>query len=42
LQLYMKNDFRETGTAHSYYTDGEDAIRMEKLIEKKTEILAPA
>src|SRR5205807_7819980 len=34
LQLYMKNDFRETGIAHSYYTDGEDAIRMEKLIEK--------
>ncbi len=42
LQLYMKNDFRETGLAHSYYTDGEDAIRMEKLIEKKTEILSPA
>jgi ribosomal-protein-alanine N-acetyltransferase len=42
LQLYMKNDFRETGIAHSYYTDGEDAIRMEKLIEKKPEILAPA
>jgi len=42
LQLYMKNGFRETGIAHSYYTDGEDAIQMEKLIEKKPEILAPA
>jgi len=42
FQLYMKNGFRETGIAHSYYTDGEDAIQMEKLIEKKPEILAPA
>ena len=42
LQLYMKNDFREKGITHSYYTDGEDAIQMEKLIEKKPEILAPA
>jgi ribosomal protein S18 acetylase RimI-like enzyme len=38
----MKNGFREAGIAHSYYTDGEDAIQMEKLIEKKPEILAPA
>ena len=42
LQLYRKNGFRETGIAHSYYTNGEDAIQMEKLIEKKSEILAPA
>jgi ribosomal-protein-alanine N-acetyltransferase len=42
LELYMKNGFREAGIAHSYYTDGEDAIQMEKLIEKKPEILAPA
>jgi len=42
LRLYMKNGFRETGIAHSYYTNGEDAIQMEKLIEKKSEILAPA
>src|SRR5207245_8347667 len=42
LQLYMKNDFRETGIAHAYYTEREDGIQMEKLIEKKPEILAPA
>jgi [ribosomal protein S18]-alanine N-acetyltransferase len=42
LTLYMKNGFSQTGTAHSYYTDGEDAIQMEKRIERKTEILAPA
>jgi [ribosomal protein S18]-alanine N-acetyltransferase len=42
LDLYLKNGFGQTGIAHNYYTDGEDAIQMEKLIEKKTEILAPA
>ncbi len=42
LQLYVKNGFRETGIAHGYYTDGEDAFQMEKWIEKKPEILAPA
>jgi len=38
----VKNGFRETGIAHGYYTDGEDAFQMEKWIEKKPEILAPA
>ena len=42
LSLYRKNGFTETGVTHSYYTDGEDAITMERLIEKKPEILAPA
>ncbi len=42
LALYLKNGFRQTGTAHGYYTDGEDAIQMEKLIEKRAEILAAA
>ena len=42
IQLYHKNGFTETGVAHSYYKDGEDAIQMEKLIERKTEILTPA
>jgi [ribosomal protein S18]-alanine N-acetyltransferase len=40
LALYLKNGFTETGTAHSYYTDGEDAIQMEKLIPKSLEIPA--
>ncbi len=42
LALYLKNGFSQTGVAHSYYTDGEDAILMEKLIRKKLEVLAPA
>jgi len=42
LALYRKNGFMETGIAHGYYTDGEDAIQMEKQIEKKAEILSPA
>ncbi len=42
LDLYRKNGFIQTGIAHSYYTDGEDAIQMEKVIEKKAEILATA
>jgi len=40
LALYLKNGFTETGTAHSYYTDGEDAIQMEKTIPKSPEIPA--
>ncbi len=40
LDLYRKNGFAQTGVAHSYYTDGEDAIQMEKVIQKKAEILA--
>lgn len=32
LALYLKNGFAQTGIAHSYYTDGEDAIQMEKQI----------
>jgi [ribosomal protein S18]-alanine N-acetyltransferase len=42
LALYLKNGFTQIGTAPSYYTDGEDAIQMEKHIDKKSEILAPA
>lgn len=42
LALYEKNGFVQTGMAYSYYTDGEDAIQMEKQIVKKTELLAPA
>jgi [ribosomal protein S18]-alanine N-acetyltransferase len=42
LDLYRKNGFLQTGIAYSYYTDGEDAIQMEKVIEKKPEILAIA
>jgi [ribosomal protein S18]-alanine N-acetyltransferase len=42
LDLYRKNGFAQTGVAHSYYTDGEDAIQMEKVIQKKAEILATA
>jgi [ribosomal protein S18]-alanine N-acetyltransferase len=42
LSLYRRNGFAQTGTASSYYTDGEDAIQMEKQIEKKTGILTPA
>jgi [ribosomal protein S18]-alanine N-acetyltransferase len=40
LDLYRKNGFVQTGLAHSYYTDGEDALQMEKLVQKKAEILA--
>jgi [ribosomal protein S18]-alanine N-acetyltransferase len=40
LDLYRKNGFVQTGVAHSYYTDGEDAILMEKVIQKRTEILS--
>ncbi len=42
LDLYRKNGFVQAGIAYSYYTDGEDAIQMEKVIEKKAEILATA
>jgi len=42
LAFYLKNGFSQTGTAHGYYTDGEDAIQMEKLIEKSAEMLAAA
>jgi [ribosomal protein S18]-alanine N-acetyltransferase len=42
LSLYLKNGFIQTGVAHGYYTDGEDAIQMEKQIAKKAEILTPA
>ncbi len=42
LDLYRKNGFIQTGMAYSYYTDGEDAIEMEKVIQKKAEILATA
>ena len=42
IELYHKNGFVRTGVAHSYYADGEDAIQMEKAIQKKAEILATA
>lgn len=42
IELYRKNGFVRTGVAHSYYTDGEDAIQMEKAIQKKAEILTTA
>ena len=42
LALYRKNGFKETGIAHSYYADGEDAITMEKWLGKKPEILVRA
>jgi [ribosomal protein S18]-alanine N-acetyltransferase len=42
LELYRKNGFIQTGVAYSYYTDGEDAIQMEKVIQKSAEILATA
>ncbi len=42
LELYRKNGFVQTGIAYSYYADGEDAIQMEKAIQKKAEILATA
>jgi len=40
LALYLKNGFHNIGVTYSYYTDGEDAIQMEKWITKKDEILA--
>ena len=42
LELYRKNGFVQTGVAYSYYTDGEDAIQMERAIQMKPEILATA
>jgi ribosomal-protein-alanine N-acetyltransferase len=42
LELYRKNGFVQTGVAHSYYADGEDAVLMEKPIQKNVEILATA
>jgi [ribosomal protein S18]-alanine N-acetyltransferase len=42
LDLYRKNGFVQSGVAHSYYTDGEDAILMEKVIQKRPEVLATA
>jgi len=42
LELYRKNGFIQTGVAHSYYPDGEDAIQMQKVLEKPAEILATA
>jgi ribosomal-protein-alanine N-acetyltransferase len=42
VELYRKNGFVQTGVAHGYYTDGEDAIQMEKVIQTKQEILATA
>ena len=42
LDLYVKNGFIRTGLTNGYYTDGEDAITMEKRMEKKAEIVTPA
>jgi ribosomal-protein-alanine N-acetyltransferase len=42
LELYLKNGFYQTGLAYNYYTDGEDAIQMEKIIHKKVEVISAA
>lgn len=42
IELYHKNGFTDTGLAPSYYKDGEDAIQMVKLVERRPEILTPA
>jgi len=42
IGLYRKNGFRDSGVSHSYYKDGEDAILMEKSIQKRIVIAAPA
>lgn len=42
LAFYQKNGFTETGISNGYYTDGEDAIQMERQILRKPEILASA
>jgi len=42
LELYRKNGFIQTGVAHSYYPDGEDAIQMQRVIQQAAEILATA
>ncbi len=34
LKFYCKNGFKETGLAGGYYNDGEDAILMEKQLQK--------
>jgi [ribosomal protein S18]-alanine N-acetyltransferase len=38
LAFYRKNGFAQTGIAHSYYADGEDAILMEKSIQQQKKI----
>jgi len=35
IQLYLKLGFMKTGLAEGYYTDGEDAIIMEKVPAKE-------
>ncbi|HYY91760.1 MAG TPA: ribosomal protein S18-alanine N-acetyltransferase [Candidatus Dormibacteraeota bacterium] len=42
LELYLKNGFYQTGVAHNYYPDGEEAIQMEKIIRKKVEVISAA
>ena len=36
IRLYAKMGFAKTGVAEGYYTDGEDAITMEKIPLKET------
>lgn len=39
IQLYSKLGFNKTELAEGYYTDGEDAIVMEKGIEKNNPLV---
>jgi [ribosomal protein S18]-alanine N-acetyltransferase len=41
IQLYLKHGFQRTGLAEGYYSDGEDAITMEKTLVKKTLLEEP-
>ena len=36
LQFYLRNEFQHTGMRPGYYSDGEDAILMEKRIRKSS------
>jgi ribosomal-protein-alanine N-acetyltransferase len=41
IQLYSKRGFTRTGVVEGYYTDGEDAIIMEKRLSQESSITAP-
>ena len=42
LELYLKDEFRQTDVSEGYYADGEDAIIMEKrLIKAKSQHKSP-
>jgi [ribosomal protein S18]-alanine N-acetyltransferase len=42
IQLYLKHGFQRTGLVEGYYSDGEDAITMEKTIVKLTVLEEPS